>query len=67
MESQIRRAVLRTLATGAFLVAIVPGAAVVLTRPQPTKSIVLQVTLTPESDNPMMSATAGATPAPAPR
>ncbi len=56
---QIRRAVLRTLATGAFLVAVVPPAAVWATQPRPAKSIVLKVSLVPapaDADNPMMRA-----------
>ena len=57
MSSPIRRAVLRTLATGAFLVATVPPAAVVLSQPEAEKSIVLNVSLTPATDdNPMLSA-----------
>jgi hypothetical protein len=51
----IRRAVLRTLATGAFLMAVVPATAVYVTQPKPEKSIVLKVSLTPTSDNPIMS------------
>jgi hypothetical protein len=57
MSSPIRRAVLRTLATGAFLVATVPPAAVVLSHPKPDKAIELNVSLTPATDdNPMLSA-----------
>ena len=51
MESTLRRALLRTLSMGALLVAVVPGSAVLLTRPHPAKSIVLQVTVTPEAGN----------------
>jgi hypothetical protein len=56
VDSAIRTAVLRKLATGALLIAIVPPAAVLFTRPQPTKSIVLKMSLEPVADNPMMSA-----------
>jgi hypothetical protein len=55
VDSAIRRAVLRTLATGSLLVAIVPGSAVLLTRPHAPKSIVLQVTVTPERDDPTLA------------
>ena len=47
----IRQAVLRTLATGALLMAVVPGAAVWATRPHPPKSIVLKVQMTPVHDD----------------
>ena len=54
--SPIRRAVLRTLATGAFMMAVVPPAAVILSQPHPEKTIVLKVSLTPSArDNPMLS------------
>jgi hypothetical protein len=46
---------MRTLATGALLIAVVPGAAVLLTRPQPAKTIILQVTLEPTNDDPRMA------------
>jgi hypothetical protein len=57
--SPVRRAVLRTLAMGAFFLAVVPPTAVVLSQPRPEKSIVLKVSLTPATDaadNPMLSA-----------
>jgi hypothetical protein len=56
--SPIRRAVLRTLATGAFLAAVVPPAAVIATQPRPEKTIVLKVSLTPaaSADDPSLSA-----------
>jgi hypothetical protein len=47
----IRQAVMRTLATGALLMAVIPGAAVWITRPQPPKSIVLKVQMTPVPDD----------------
>ena len=46
---------MRTLATGALLMAVVPGTAVWLTRPHPPKSIVLKVQMTPvQDDDPRM-------------
>jgi hypothetical protein len=53
--------VLRTLAIGALTFALVPPAAVVLTRPPATKSIVLRMSMEPATDNPMMKAPASAT------
>ena len=50
----IRQRVMRTLATGAFLMATLPGLAVWTTRPHPPKSIVLKVQMTPVDDNPAM-------------
>jgi hypothetical protein len=55
VEYSIRQRVLRTLAIGAFAVAIVPPAAVFMSRPPATKSIVLHVSLQPADDNPVMS------------
>jgi hypothetical protein len=51
MDLSIRQAVMRTLATGALLIAVLPGAAVWMTRPQAPKSIVLKVQLTPVVDD----------------
>ena len=50
----IRQRVLRTLATGAFLMAVVPGAAVWATRPHPPRAIVLKMQMTPAGDDPTM-------------
>ncbi|MBA3653949.1 MAG: hypothetical protein H0W70_07115 [Actinobacteria bacterium] len=52
----IRQAVLRTLATGALMLAVVPPLAVWSTRPQPVTSIVLKASVTPVHDNPTMVA-----------
>lgn len=60
METSIKRALLRTLATGALALATVPPTAVILTRPPETKSIVLRMTMEPAGDNPMLSAPAPA-------
>jgi len=65
VDATIRKAVMRTLATGALLIAVVPPAAVLATQPRPVKSIVLKMSLEP-SDDPRM-ATSAADPARAQR
>ena len=61
MELSVKRAVLRTLATGALAFAVIPTTAVLLTRPPETKSIVLRMSMEPATDNPIMTAPASAT------
>ena len=52
----LKRAFVRTVVAGLLTLAVVPPAAVYLSRPAPTKQIVLRMTMEPVSDNPMLSA-----------